>query len=57
MGKSTIADKSTQKKQFDKALSKLPKKRKAIDVKKYFGKIDFGMDGLEYQLKIRDEWQ
>lgn len=57
MGKSTIADKNSKKELLDKALSKLPKKRKAIDVKKYFGKIDFGVSGLEYQLKVRDEWR
>lgn len=57
MGKTIIVDKDTKKEQLNKALSKLPKKRKSIDVKKYFGKIDFGVDGLEYQLKIRDEWR
>lgn len=57
MGKTIIVDKDTKKEQLNKALSKLPKKRKSIDVKKYFGKIDFGIDGLEYQLKIRDEWR
>jgi hypothetical protein len=37
-------------------LSKLTKKLKPIDLDKYAGKINFGIDGLEYQLKVRIEW-
>ena len=32
-------------------------KRKTIDVDRFFGKVKFGVDGLTYQKKIRDEWQ
>jgi hypothetical protein len=42
------------RKAINKAASQ---KKKPIDTKKYFGKIDFGVDGLEYQKKIRSEWQ
>jgi len=33
------------------------KKKKKIDIDHYFGKVNFGVDGLEYQKKIRDEWK
>ncbi len=49
--------KNIDRSQLDEELVKLPKKRKVIDLKKYFGKVDFGVDGLEYQLKIRNEWR
>ncbi|MFA5670070.1 MAG: hypothetical protein WC967_12550 [Balneolaceae bacterium] len=32
------------------------KKRKTINLDRYFGKVNFGTDGLEYQKKIRNEW-
>lgn len=41
-----------------KAISKAAsQKKKLMDTKKYFGKIDFGVEGLEYQKKIRSEWE
>ena len=33
------------------------KKRKRKDISKYFGKLKRGLDGLEYQTKMRDEWK
>ncbi|MDR9367309.1 MAG: hypothetical protein RI575_18390 [Balneolaceae bacterium] len=33
------------------------KKKKPIDLDRYFGKVDFGMDGLDYQKSIRNEWK
>ena len=33
------------------------KKKKPINLNQYFGKVNFGMSGLEYQKKIRDEWK
>jgi hypothetical protein len=33
------------------------KNRKTVDLDRYFGKVDFGVDGLTYQKKIRDEWK
>jgi len=33
------------------------KKKKPVDTNRYFGKINFGEDGLTYQKKIRDEWK
>ena len=57
MSKVIEINKTTSRKQLDDALTKLPKKKAPIDLKKYAGKIDFGVDGLEYQLKIRNEWR
>jgi hypothetical protein len=33
------------------------KKKKPMNLDHYFGKVNFGSDGLEYQKKIRNEWQ
>jgi hypothetical protein len=33
------------------------KKKKSIDVDRYFGRVNFGMSGLDYQKKVRDEWK
>jgi hypothetical protein len=53
MTKVIKVDKNTNRQQLDFAITKLSK-RKKMDLTKYFGKINFGIDGLEYQLKIRD---
>ena len=53
----TVSLYMTTKKISKKKLSKIIQKRKPIDLDKYAGKIDFGIDGLEYQLKVRNEWQ
>ena len=57
MAKVIEINKTTSRSQLDAALIKLPKKKAAIDLNKYFGKVQFGVDGLEYQLKTRDEWR
>ncbi|QXV65358.1 hypothetical protein INP83_20180 [Mucilaginibacter sp. 21P] len=57
MGKVIEIDKNTTRSQLDKELNKLATKKEAIDLKKYFGKVKFGEDGLAYQLKTRNEWQ
>lgn len=49
--------KTTKKEEIDKLLKKLKTKRKKVNLDKYFGKINFGMDGLTYQKKIRNEWR
>jgi len=33
------------------------KQKKPVDLDRYFGKVNFGLSGLEYQKKIRDEWK
>lgn len=57
MAKIIEVDKSTSRIKLDEELTKLPSKKTPINLKKYFGKIKFGVDGLDYQLKIRDEWR
>jgi len=47
------ASKKTTRKGIKRALAKAISGRKKIDLLKYFGKVDFGMDGLAYQKKIR----
>ena len=43
--------------ELDKAMAKNFKKKKKINLAKYFGKVNFGGDGLKYQKKIRSEWR
>jgi uncharacterized protein YjiK len=57
MTKIIEVDKSISRSELDKELTKLQKKNATINLDKYFGKINFGVDGLAYQLKIRDEWR
>lgn len=45
--------KKARRTDLDKALKKIPAKKRGIDLKKYFGKINFGVDGLAYQKEIR----
>jgi hypothetical protein len=55
MAKVIEVNKSTGRTKLDEELTKLPEKKAPIDLSKYFGKINFGVDGLTYQLKTRDE--
>jgi len=57
MAKIIEVDKSTDRSKLDEKLSSLPSKKAPMDLSKYFGKIKFGIDGLDYQLKARDEWR
>ncbi|MHB1179647.1 MAG: hypothetical protein ACYCZO_15120 [Daejeonella sp.] len=57
MAKAIEINKPIDRVRLDEQLVKLTKKRKPIDLKKYAGKVDFGVDGLEYQLKSRNEWR
>jgi hypothetical protein len=47
-----ITKKTTKKKVADK-LEKKTSKRKTINLNKYFGKVNFEVDGLTYQKEIR----
>ena len=57
MAKIIEVNKTTGREKLDEELTKLPPKKAPIDLTKYFGKIKFGVDGLDYQLKVRDEWR
>ncbi|WP_295675164.1 hypothetical protein [uncultured Mucilaginibacter sp.] len=57
MSKIIEVDKSTSRIKLDEAIKKLPKRKAPINIDKYFGKINFGIDGLTYQFEARDEWR
>jgi len=57
MAKVIEIDKTTSRKDLDEALINAPKAKSSIDLSKYFGKVKFGVDGLEYQRKSRNEWR
>ena len=48
-------NKDTNFQELDKQLSSL-KSRKSFRSKDFLGKIKWGEDALEYQKRIRDEW-
>jgi len=48
-------NKDTRYQEVEKMLLRL-KPRKLFHSKMFLGKIKWGEDGLEYQKKIRDEW-
>ncbi len=52
-----VINKGADKKEIDKALKKIGKQSKKPKLTDFFGKLknSFG-DGLEYQKKIRNEW-
>ena len=57
MRKSIIIHHNSSRQELDEALEKISKKPKGINLKKYFGKVKFKKDGLEYQKQIRNEWR
>lgn len=57
MAKIIEVNKATTRSKLDEELTKLPTKKASINLNKYFGKIKFGVDGLDYQLKVRNEWR
>ena len=48
-------NKETRQQEIEKMLLRL-KPRKLFQSKTFLGKIKWGEDGLEYQKRIRDEW-
>ncbi|MBD3749264.1 MAG: hypothetical protein IE931_07200 [Sphingobacteriales bacterium] len=57
MAKIIEVNKNVSSKELEKELTKIQNQKKPIDLKKYVGKIDFGIDGLTYQLETRNEWK
>ena len=49
------ANKYKDKKRFDEALQKI-KPSKVFKASRYLGKVKWKEDALEYQKRIRDEW-
>jgi hypothetical protein len=56
---SKTIDKNSSEKDIREVIRKELKrvKKKRIDLDRYFGKVNFGISGLEYQKKVRDEWR
>jgi len=55
---SVIIHKNDSDKDIREAMKKVlnSKKKKEIALERYFGKVSFDINGLEYQKRIRDEW-
>ncbi len=47
--------KGMDKNKFNEGLKKL-KQTKKLDAKRYLGKVKWNEDALEYQKKLRNEW-
>jgi hypothetical protein len=43
--------------EIKKAFLKLKKSRKPFSSEKHFGKLNWNMDGLSFQKKVRNEWK
>lgn len=48
--------KPVTKDKVEEALKQIAQKGKKKSLRKHFGKLKGGIDGLDYQKKIRDEW-
>lgn len=44
------------KEEIEKILSKIDSSSEKKTLRKHFGKLKRGLDGVEYQRKLRDEW-
>lgn len=44
------------KKKVEKALARAVSVKRKKTLRKHFGKLKRGLDGLAYQKKLRDEW-
>ena len=45
------------KEKVRKAIMRISKEGKKKSLRKHFGNLKRGLDGLNYQKKIRDEWE
>jgi ribosomal protein S5 len=56
---SVIIHKEDSEKAVQKAVQKAidQKKKNHIELDRYFGKVSYDIDGLQYQKKIRNEWK
>jgi hypothetical protein len=49
--------KSVTRSEVDKELGRLLKKKRKLNLRKFMGKVRFaGINAIEYQKKLRDEW-
>jgi ribosomal protein S5 len=56
---SVIIHKEDSEKDVQEAVQKAidQKKKDNIELDRYFGKVSYDIDGLQYQKKIRNEWK
>lgn len=56
---SVVIHKNDSDKAIRDAIKKVAdrKKKKSINLDRYFGKVSFDMGGLKFQKSVRDEWQ
>ncbi len=58
MGNTIEIRKSVSRIQLDKELEKIIAKKSKLNLRLYMGKVRFeGVDAIDYQKKMRDEWQ
>jgi hypothetical protein len=50
-------DHKASRSEIDAALSRFKSKKRKLNIDRYFGKIKFDKDGLEWQKQIRNEWK
>jgi hypothetical protein len=48
---------SEMQKQMQEALKKAKNSNRKKDISPFFGKINLKIDAIEYQKKMRDEWE
>jgi len=53
----TIIKKGTPKKEIKQRINKVISKKQNKGIMKYAGKLKTDMDPMEYQKKMRDEWE
>lgn len=53
----TIIKKGTPKEEIKQRVNEVVSKSPKVDIMKYAGKLQTDIDPLEYQRKLRDEWE
>jgi hypothetical protein len=58
MGKTIEVNKSLSRSQVDNEIERITAKQRKFNLRKYLGKVRFRhMEPLQYQKKLRDEWE
>jgi len=50
-------DHKASRSEIDAALSRFKTQKRKLIIDKYFGKVKYDKDGLEWQKQIRNEWK
>ena len=56
MGDAIVVNKNIAREKLDTKIDKLKSKKMPINLDQYFGSVNFKIDGLKYQVDIRNEW-